>query len=211
MYVGVKSLEEQGKRFYNIVKGEEGVMKVNIFKKLENTDIWEFRTLYNGISYRLFSFWDTELDTLVIVTLGIVKKTQKTQSKEIAKAEEVRKEYFKTRDNSIMEQMKLIPADDMKDKLWGKRGTPEREAMENQLKEEVNAYFVGEAIRKARLAQKLTQEELGELIGVQRAQISKLEKGKSVITLPTMSRVFKALGIATATLDLGIAGKIALW
>ena len=100
-----------------------------------------------------------------------------------------------------MEQMKLIPADDMKDKLWGKRGTPEREAMENQLKEEVNAYFVGEAIRKARLAQKLTQEELGELIGVQRAQI----------TLPTMSRVFKALGIATATLDLGIAGKIALW
>ena len=110
-----------------------------------------------------------------------------------------------------MEQMKLIPADDMKDKLWGKRGTPEREAMENQLKEEVNAYFVGEAIRKARLAQKLTQEELGELIGVQRAQISKLEKGKSVITLATMSRVFKALGIATATLDLGIAGKIALW
>lgn len=110
-----------------------------------------------------------------------------------------------------MEQMKLIPADDMKDKLWGKRGTPEREAMENQLKEEVNAYFVGEAIRKARLAQKLTQEELGELIGVQRAQISKLEKGKSVIKLPTMSRVFKALGIATATLDLGIAGKIALW
>lgn len=110
-----------------------------------------------------------------------------------------------------MEQMKLIPADDMKDKLWGKRGTPEREAMENQLKEEVNAYFVGEAIRKARLAQKLTQEELGELIGVQRAQISKLEKGKSVIILPTMSRVFKALGIATATLDLGIAGKIALW
>lgn len=107
--------------------------------------------------------------------------------------------------------MKLIPADDMKDKLLGKRGTPEREAMENQLKEEVNAYFVGEAIRKARLAQKLTQEELGELIGVQRAQISKLEKGKSVITLPTMSRVFKALGIATATLDLGIAGKIALW
>ena len=110
-----------------------------------------------------------------------------------------------------MEQTKLIPADDMKDKLWGKRGTPEREAMENQLKEEVNAYFVGEAIRKARLAQKLTQEELGELIGVQRAQISKLEKGKSVITLPTMSRVFKALGIATATRDLGIAGKIALW
>ena len=113
--------------------------------------------------------------------------------------------------NSFMAQMKLIPADNMKDKLWGKRGTPEREAMETKLKEDVNAYIVGEAIRKARLAQNLTQEQLGERIGVQRAQISKLEKGTSVITLPTMSRVFQALGIATATLDLGIAGKIALW
>ena len=51
--------------------------------------------------------------------------------------------------------MKLIPADDMNDKLWGKKGTPEREAMETRLKEDVNAYFIGEAIRKARLAQKL--------------------------------------------------------
>ena len=110
-----------------------------------------------------------------------------------------------------MAQMKLIPADNMKDKLWGKRGAPEREAMEAKLKEDVNAYVVGEAIRKARLGQNLTQEQLGERIGVQRAQISKLEKGTSVITLPTMSRVFQALGIATATLDLGIAGKIALW
>lgn len=110
-----------------------------------------------------------------------------------------------------MAQMKLTPADDMKDKLFGKKGTQEREAMEAQLKEDVNAYFVGEAIKKARLAQHLTQEELGERIGVHRAQISKLEKGTSVITLPTMSRVFQALGITSATLDLGIAGKVALW
>ena len=113
--------------------------------------------------------------------------------------------------NDTMAQMKLIPADSMKDKLWGKRGTPGREEMEARLKEDVNAYFVGEAIRKARLAQNLTQEELGERVGVRRAQISKLEKGTSTITLPTMSRVFRALGIATATLDLGMAGKIALW
>lgn len=110
-----------------------------------------------------------------------------------------------------MKQFELTPADEMKDKLWGKIGTPERDRMEAKLKEEVHAYFVGEAIRKARQAQNMTQEELGERIGVQRAQISKLEKGKSVITLPTMSRVFKALGIATATLDLGNFGKVALW
>ena len=96
-FLDAQPFKAQQKIYYNIFKVEEGVMKVNIFKKLENTDIWEFLTLYNGISYRLFSFWDTELDSLVIVTHGIVKKTQKTPSKEIAKAEEVRKEYFKNK------------------------------------------------------------------------------------------------------------------
>ena len=110
-----------------------------------------------------------------------------------------------------MAQMHLTPLSEVVDEVWGKTGTTERDAMEKQLKEEVNAYYLGEVIRKVRKAQNLTQEQLGERIGVQRAQISKLEKGASVITLPTMSRVFQALGIATATLDLGIAGKIALW
>lgn len=42
-----------------------------------------------------------------------------------------------------MEQFKLTSADEMKDKLWGKIGTPERDKMEAQLKEDVHAYFVG--------------------------------------------------------------------
>lgn len=107
--------------------------------------------------------------------------------------------------------MKFTPADELIDAVWGKVGTPERDAMEAQLKEDIQAYFVGEAIKKARLRQNLTQEELGERVGVKRSQICKLENGKSSITLSTMSRVFKALGITTATLDLGIAGKAALW
>ena len=71
--------------------------------------------------------------------------------------------------------------------------------------------FVGEAIKNARLKQNLTQEELGAKVGVKKSQISKLESGRCIITLPTMSRVFKALGFSTATLDLGAGGKIALW
>ncbi len=110
-----------------------------------------------------------------------------------------------------MAKMKFTPADGLIDAVWGKVGTPERDAMEAQLKEDIQAYFVGEAIKKARLRQNLTQEELGERVGVKRSQICKLESGKSSITLSTMSRVFKALGITTATLDLGIAGKVALW
>ena len=107
--------------------------------------------------------------------------------------------------------MNLTPLSDIVDDVWGKKGTPKRDAMEKQLQNDINAYHVGEAIRKARLAQHLTQEELGERIGVQCAQISRLEKGKSAISIPTMSRVFQALGVASATLDLGVAGKIALW
>ncbi len=107
--------------------------------------------------------------------------------------------------------MNLTPLSVLVDETWGPVGTPERDAMETQLKEDLNAYFLGEAIRKARQAQNLTQEQLGERIGVQKAQISRLEKGKSVITLPTISRVFRALGVTTAALDLGALGKVALW
>lgn len=110
-----------------------------------------------------------------------------------------------------MAKMKLTPLSEVVDDVWGPVGTPERDAMEAQLKEDIQAYFVGEAIKNARLKQNLTQEELGERVGVKRSQICKLEGGKCSITLSTMSRVFKALGVATATLDMGAGGKVALW
>lgn len=56
--------------------------------------IWELRTLFNGICYRLFAFWDTDSETLIVVTHGVIKKTQKTTAKEIARAEEIRRLYF---------------------------------------------------------------------------------------------------------------------
>ena len=69
----------------------------DLFKKLDDTDIWEFRTLYKGIQYRLLAFWDTDAETLVIATHGFVKKTQKTPRKEINKAEAVRILYFNSK------------------------------------------------------------------------------------------------------------------
>lgn len=110
-----------------------------------------------------------------------------------------------------MTKMKFISSDELVDEVFGKIGTPKRDAMEAHLKEEVNTYFIGEAIKKARLEQHLTQEELGEIVGVKKAQISKLESGKCVITLPTMSKVFRALGYPNASLDLGSGRKVALW
>ena len=92
----VRTLPEKARKkvTYNLLKVEGGEMDKELFKKLDDTNIWEFRTLFNGICYRLFSFWDTEHETLVIATHGIIKKTQKTPSKEIHKAEEIRKQYF---------------------------------------------------------------------------------------------------------------------
>ena len=92
-------------------------------------------------------------------------------------------------------------------------GTPEHDTYEQKVDEALHAYRIGEAIKRARIQQHMTQSELGERrerIGVGRTQISRLERGYS-ITIPTMSRVFKALRIGTATLDLGSIGKVALW
>ena len=82
------------KVYYNIRKSQI-IQDKEIFKKL-NDFIWEFRTLYNNKSYRLFAFWDnTEgQNMMVVATHGILKKTQKTPPKEIEKAEEIRRQYM---------------------------------------------------------------------------------------------------------------------
>lgn len=82
---------------YNIHRAMLGERNKEIFKKLENSEIWEFRALFNKTAYRLFAFWDKEDETLVIATHGIIKKTQKTPSKEIAKAERIKKSYFENK------------------------------------------------------------------------------------------------------------------
>lgn len=82
------------KIYYNIKKAQF-VNDKELFKKLSEY-IWEFRTFYNSKAYRLFSFWDKVegKDTLVLVTHAILKRTQKTPSKEIKKAEDIRKQYL---------------------------------------------------------------------------------------------------------------------
>ena len=92
----IESLPQSvGDKLLNIVhRIEGGERNAVLFSKLEGPDIWEFRTLYNKVKYRLFAFWDTQTDTIIIATHGIIKKTQKTPKKEIAKAERIRQEYF---------------------------------------------------------------------------------------------------------------------
>jgi len=96
-YLKVLPVQVRNKIYYNISKVQGGIKDAELFKKLDNSEIWEFRTLYKGVAYRLFSFWDKEEDTLVVATHGIIKKTQKTPSKEIARAEEMRRRYFEAK------------------------------------------------------------------------------------------------------------------
>lgn len=85
--------------------------------------------------------------------------------------------------------MKTYTLDQVQDKLIGKTGTPERDKFEYELKMDL----IGNAIKQARQERHLTQEELGKLIGVQKAQISRLESNASNATIDTLMRVFTAL------------------
>ena len=85
------------KMLHNISMVQIGVKDTHIFKKLGDSDIWEFRSEYDGNAYRLLSFWDKTQKSLVVATHGFDKKTQKTPQNEIRHAEQIRNEYYKTR------------------------------------------------------------------------------------------------------------------
>ncbi|MDE7457793.1 MAG: type II toxin-antitoxin system RelE/ParE family toxin [Muribaculaceae bacterium] len=91
----VRSLPEkaQKKITFNILKVEGGEMDKDLFKKL-NDEIWELRTSYNGMCYRMLAFWDRERRALIIATHGFVKKTWKVPKREIDRAEAIMKQYY---------------------------------------------------------------------------------------------------------------------
>lgn len=86
-------------------------------------------------------------------------------------------------------KMKLYTLEDIKNEFIGKRGTVKRDLYEEELQLEV----LGDMIKQVRLERNLTQEQLGKLIGVQKAQISKLENSATNVTMETVLRVFTAL------------------
>lgn len=104
-----------------------------------------------------------------------------------------------------MEKMKLYTHEEMLDRVLGTKGTPSRDSYENDIK----SYLMGEAIKSARKQQNLKQEQLGELMGVKRSQISRIESGRN-LTISTIARAFKAMGVA-ASIEVAGVGKIDLW
>lgn len=96
----VESLDIKTRRkvYFNLDKATQ-TNNPKVFKKLSN-DIWEFRTKFSGLQYRLFAFWDKtdKSETLVISTHGMVKKVDKVPRNEIEKAIKIRVEYFDFKD-----------------------------------------------------------------------------------------------------------------
>ena len=86
-------------------------------------------------------------------------------------------------------ELKMFSFDEIKNEFIGELGTDKRTIYEQELQIEV----LGEMIRKVRLDRNLTQEELGKLVGVQKAQISKLENHTTNVTMETILKVFGAL------------------
>ena len=85
--------------------------------------------------------------------------------------------------------LKSYSLDEITDKYIGKIGTPKRDDFENELRLDL----IGEAIKQARKERNLTQEQLGELVGVKKAQISKIENSLTDARFETIIKVFKAL------------------
>ena len=88
-------------------------------------------------------------------------------------------------------KFKTVSLDTMIDKHIGKPGTEKRDAFENELRIDL----LGQAIKQVRQERNLTQEQLGELVGVQKAQISKIENSVKNARFETILKVFDALGV----------------
>jgi HTH-type transcriptional regulator/antitoxin HipB len=88
-----------------------------------------------------------------------------------------------------MNTFNTVSLDEIKDRYIGKKGTESRDNFEHKLQLDL----LGETIREVRKARNLTQEELGKLVGVKKAQISKLENNLTDVRFETIMKVFRAL------------------
>ena len=96
-FINKLNKKSRSKVFYNIDKSKL-INDPKLFEKLKG-EIWYFRTKFLSLQYRIFAFWDKteKVETLVVATHGVVKKSNKVPKSEIEKAERIRQEYFKNK------------------------------------------------------------------------------------------------------------------
>jgi HTH-type transcriptional regulator / antitoxin HipB len=119
------------------------------------------------------------------------KYVQYDSSNQIQKEINLKEKYFNFKNQHLESgiTMRAYTLSEMKDVHIGKPGTPERDTYEYELRMD----FLGDMIKTVRKARNLTQEELGNLVGVQKAQISKLESSVKNTSIDTILKVFRAM------------------
>lgn len=159
-------------------------------KYIEGTDgLFEIRIMFGSDIFRIFCFFDE--GKLIVLLSGFQKKTQKTPSEEIKRAERLKNEYFNEKKfgGSRMKNIKTLS--ELEDKYIGKKGTPERTAYEKELAD----LMIGYQVKNARIKLDLTQEELAERIHKKRSFISRVENDGSNLTIKTLREIVeKGLG-----------------
>lgn len=99
-------IKHREKIIYNVRKSQTD-RDPELFKKLKD-EIWEFRTLYQGLHYRLLAFWDktNKNNTLVVSTHGFIKKRSKVPPNEIIRAKQLKIKYFEEKENAKLKIIK---------------------------------------------------------------------------------------------------------
>lgn len=175
-------------KIYHVFQVTRLKYKSYYFKKLQ-ADIWEFRLYVNRKYYRLLAFKSgkTIKETVVTVTHGFVTETTETPFKEILKAVRLKRYYSGT--SKVQLAKETYKLEKLLDEQIGVRGTKNRTVFEQQS----FSYVLGQQVKEVRKQRALSQVELGNLVGVQKAQISKIENGKSQLRIDTLLSVFNAL------------------
>jgi phage-related protein/DNA-binding XRE family transcriptional regulator len=153
------------------------------FKHMEETKgLFEIRVEVGNNIFRIFSFFDK--GNLVVLGNGFQKKTQKIPKTEIEKA-------LKIKGNTSMKKQKeskdITTLDEILDNKYGKKGNPKREKWE----QEFEAFKLGVLLEEARIKLNMTQEELAEKCGTNKAYISRIENNASDIRLSTLMRIIQ--------------------
>ena len=145
---------------HNIYRVQLGERNAKLFKKLDGTEIWEFRTLYEGNAYRLFAFLGHTDGHARYCHARHQQENAENPCRRDSESREIEERIFQDtlKRTDMKQEMELIPFENLLTEFYGEVGTPERDKFEQSVAEAVHASRIGEAVREARTRQNLTQE-----------------------------------------------------
>lgn len=179
---------------FEVIKTQT-VINSKIAKKLINTNFYEIRIQVNN-EYRIIIFTidhDNINQSKEIVFLnGFMKKSTKDYDKQIKKSTQNSRAMERIKINIEKLKKETHSVNDYLDNKYGKQGTPERE----EFSKKALSFYYGELIKEKRKEKNLTQQQLADQIGKERAYIAKIEQGKTDLQISNFVQIINALGLS---------------